>query len=963
MPEISSGEIFDGRYQIIKVLGVGGLGVVYLAKQLEFQRTVALKVLHPNVLIDEEFKLRMQREAQALNQLAHPNIVTIYHLGLSEYHEPFIVMEYIQGKSLRAEILEIKKIPVERALKIIKDAAVALDFVHGQEIVHRDIKPDNIILVQEPEPDTVKIIDFGLARFTDDQKQKLTGTGDLIGTAQYMSPEQCAGKRADKRSDIYSLTLCLYEMLTGDSPFNADTPVAFMYKHLNSIVPEIKTGSIKNFSPALNAILQKGLHKEPEKRYQSMAELAEAIESVDGTKINAKPTRFKLSPWLIMLLLLTLPLTIWLSLKKSTETEKIAPAQSRRLQRFTETVIESEMLRGNREKAKAMCESTLGFPTIPTNQRGRILIQLARLTRDFEPIVAYQEAARVMQAHRAEKLHCYMNLVSAFMGARLPHSANFFYHKIENDLKKYGQPQHDRDLYAFNGMQHKMAITSMMTGTDCKPLNPSFDKYFKTIEPLLIADDETECFGTVVREAFKANRIDAVKTLINKAKESNPQVQISLGCLEFLHPELARKALDKAKEAPVYSDGHKPARELQKLIAEAKYYLEIGKKSEAKKLLSDSVLPLVKLCKRDEREVEMSFLPVVMDFSEVDMTPIWEAIGEKPPDRINYQKMTVVEIRAGFDRCHKLSESLDAQPLSQKDRNLALQLLLQKGITKEEEIGTDLLLASNYSKENIKFLVAAYERLRRDQEEIPFGLKFVLLTSYGRALISAGMPNQAKQILEEAKALGSIEKLTCKAHFVSYSDMVLNLIEISVRELNFEQAKKLAQDKIFRDYVSALIFKDYLYLGMDDEAEYIFQKYFHQEDLISLLTLARQYRNERMARALVSRAKKLAIEEKDASKQARFNFINTLAEAWNEVEFGKLGRAKAIAKALCDFKFLKENSNSRELRMELAACLLLCGARAEAEKLIPSFYSNDDPASSGQEPSRTDLQSNEEEAN
>lgn len=961
MPEISPGEIFDGRYEIIKVLGVGGLGIVYMAKQLEFQRIVALKVLHPNVLIDEEFKLRMQREAQALNQLAHPNIVTIYHLGLSIDEQPYIAMEYIQGKSLRAEILESEKIPVERALKIIKDAAEALDFVHQQEIVHRDIKPDNLILVQEPEPDTVKLIDFGLARFTDDQKQKLTGTGDLIGTAQYMSPEQCAGKRADKRSDIYSLTLCLYEILTGDSPFSADTPVAVMYKHLNSIVPEIKTGSIKNFSPAINAILQKGLAKEPEKRYQSMAELANAIDAVDGSRVNAKSAGIRLNPWLIIVLLITLPLAIWFTLKKSSEPVKIAIAPSRRLQRFTESVIESEMLRGNREKAKSMCESTLGFPTIPITQRGRILIQLAQLTREFEPTVAYQEAARVLQNHRAEKLHCYMNLVGAFMRERLPHSANFFYHKLENDLKKYGQVEHDRDLYSFNDMQHKMAITSMMDGTDCKPLNPSFDKYFKTIEPLLIAEDETECFGTIAREAFKANRIDVVEKLIAAAKESNPQVEITLACLDYLRPDLARKALNKAKAAPIYTDGHKPARELQKLIAEARYYLDIDQKAEARKLLSENTVSLVKLCKRDERAVELNFLPAVMYLSGLDMKAIWDAIGEKNTEisESTYRKMSDSERQTATAKAKACMDKAN-EPFTESDRKMLSQLLLQKDLSKELEIGLSILLAAKSNKENLRYMASAYDRYRSDKEDIPFGLKFVLLTGYGNTLLNAGMPSRAKQVLEEARKISNFEKFSCRAHFLSYSDMMLSLIEINIRELNFKHARELAQDKIFRDYISSVIFKDYMFLGMDNDAEYIFQKYVYQEDLNALLTISRLYKNERIARAIVSRAKKLAIQETDPSKQAKYNFINTLNDAWNEIEFGKLGRAKAIAKALCDFKYLKSNEDTKALRMELASCLLLCGARAEAEKLIPSFYSNDEPASSGQEPTRTDLQPNEE---
>lgn len=967
MPEISAGEVFDARYQILKVLGVGGLGVVYLAKQLDFQRTIALKVLHPNVMIDEEFKLRMQREAQALHHLAHPNIVTIYHLGVSNNDEPYIAMEYIQGKSLRAEILEQEKIAVTRALKIIKDAALALDFVHKQEIVHRDIKPDNIILVQMPEPDTVKIIDFGLARFTDEHKQKLTGTGDLIGTAQYMSPEQCAGKRADKRSDIYALTLCLFEMLTGDSPFNADTPVAVMYKHLNSVVPEIKTGSIKDFSPAINNVLQKGLAKDPDKRFQSMAELAAALDTIDdpvaGENGSVKNNN---RCWLAWVLLLALVPAGFFFLRRAPQEAAPTNAPTRRLQRYTESVIESEMLRGNREKARGMCESTLGFPNIPALQRGRILIELAQLTRDFEPIVAYTEGARVLHKYRAEKLHCYESLIQAYSNRRLPHLARFYFRKLENNLKTSPLPHHDRDLYSFKMSDRKAALCTMMKQDDLKPFNPSFDKYFSQLEPLLEFADETENLAVVAREAFKARRLDIVKKLINSAKESNSQASIALICLEYMHPQLALEAIEKAKAVPIRADSHRPARELDKLIVEAKYLLDTNQELKARKLLSTNVIELVKLCKRDEREVELNYLPAIMYFSGLDMEAIWQAIGEKSPEserEVANAQMSSKEVQAALAKCDLLMRD-SRLPLDESSCKLIQKTLQQKNLSKNYRIGLNMLLASRQSKSHLRNLKTAYEIYKENDEKIDNTLEITLLSTYGKVLLAYGMPSRARDLLEEAAKKS--EKMPPRGFFnrLLYSDMILNLIEIKIRELKFDEARHLAADPIFKDFCTSTLLRYYLFLGMEADAERVVQKYNSQEDLNALLLVAREFHNESIANSIVSRATKLVIDEKDEIKRSQYIFRNTLNAAWNECEFRRVSRGRGIAKTLCNYHFKAKDDEARQSRMELAACLLFTDARAEGEKEIPSHFSNDAPAvPGGSDPYRNLSHDNEETEN
>lgn len=272
------GEIFDGKYQILEILGNGGAGAVLKALQLDCKRTLALKILYENTALDAEYRARFVREAQALSQVQHDNIVCVYHLGVTANAVPYMAMEYVDGKSIRAILNSIDRMPVIQSLTIIRDAARALSHVHKQGIIHRDLKPENILVAQSPEPDTVKLVDFGLARVRDWNDQRLTSTGELIGTCSYMSPEQCKGKAVDFRSDIYSLSACLYEMVVGEKVFTADSPVGLMYKQINEPVPVVSSLQVDVFHEAINAIIQRGMSKEPQDRFANMEELANAID-------------------------------------------------------------------------------------------------------------------------------------------------------------------------------------------------------------------------------------------------------------------------------------------------------------------------------------------------------------------------------------------------------------------------------------------------------------------------------------------------------------------------------------------------------------------------------------------------------------------------------------------------------------------------------------------------------------
>lgn len=273
------GEIFNQRYELQQILGAGGLGTVFKALQLDCTREVAIKILHKQASDDEDFKKRFLREARALSQIQHEGIVSIYNIGIAETGQAYLVMELINGVSIRQVLLEEGKLPLPRAIAICRQIAMALSLVHAQGIVHRDLKPDNIVLlIDAKEPDTAKLIDFGLARIQQDEK--LTRTGVVMGTPGYISPEQCKGVLADQKSDIYALCICFYEMLSGQQAFAGESPMEILGKQINAPAPFLNTGQFGKTTRVLNSIIHKGMAKDPNHRYQSMAELIAALDSI-----------------------------------------------------------------------------------------------------------------------------------------------------------------------------------------------------------------------------------------------------------------------------------------------------------------------------------------------------------------------------------------------------------------------------------------------------------------------------------------------------------------------------------------------------------------------------------------------------------------------------------------------------------------------------------------------------------
>ncbi|MDN3023678.1 Stk1 family PASTA domain-containing Ser/Thr kinase [Streptomyces sp. S.PB5] len=276
-----------GRYELGQVLGRGGMAEVYLAHDTRLGRTVAVKTLRADLARDPSFQARFRREAQSAASLNHPAIVAVYDTG-EDYIDgvsiPYIVMEYVDGSTLRELLHSGRKLLPERTLEMTIGILQALEYSHRNGIVHRDIKPANVMLTRNGQ---VKVMDFGIARAMGDSGMTMTQTSAVIGTAQYLSPEQAKGEQVDNRSDLYSTGCLLYELLTVRPPFVGDSPVAVAYQHVRE-EPQPPSVFDPEITPEMDAIVLKALVKDPNYRYQSADEMRIDIEAcLDGQPVAA----------------------------------------------------------------------------------------------------------------------------------------------------------------------------------------------------------------------------------------------------------------------------------------------------------------------------------------------------------------------------------------------------------------------------------------------------------------------------------------------------------------------------------------------------------------------------------------------------------------------------------------------------------------------------------------------------
>lgn len=291
----STGRRLAGRYEVRSLIGRGGMAEVHLGFDTRLSRVVAIKVLRSDLARDSVFQARFRREAQSAASLNHPNIVAVYDTGEEmvvgeggrSIPVPYIVMEYVEGHTVKDLLSDGTPVPINEAVSIVSGVLSALEYSHSQHLVHRDIKPGNIMLTTDGK---VKVMDFGIARALSDSQATMTQTNAVVGTAQYLSPEQARGEQVDARSDLYSTGVLLFELLTGRPPFTGDSAVAVAYQHVQQLAPT-PSSITPDIPEALDRVVLKALAKNREDRYSSAASmLADLMRATRGGHVNAPET-------------------------------------------------------------------------------------------------------------------------------------------------------------------------------------------------------------------------------------------------------------------------------------------------------------------------------------------------------------------------------------------------------------------------------------------------------------------------------------------------------------------------------------------------------------------------------------------------------------------------------------------------------------------------------------------------
>ncbi len=288
MPDNTSQEApylpeYIGKYKILQIIGMGGMGVIYKAVQDQLNRIVALKVLPPQFSGNEEMSQRFEIEAKAISLLNHQNIVSIYDYGEDKgYH--FFAMQFIDGENLSVRIQKKKVFPIPEIIDISKQICRGLRYAHNQNVIHRDIKSQNVLIDKE---NIARLSDFGIAKIFSSARMTLTGV--TVGTPEYMSPEQAEGEEVDFKTDIYSLGIVIYEMLTKQPPFIANNPVAVAYKHVHEI-PSPPSTKRRDTPKRLELIVLKALKKDKKERYASAEEMLDHLDTVDLNELVDKTT-------------------------------------------------------------------------------------------------------------------------------------------------------------------------------------------------------------------------------------------------------------------------------------------------------------------------------------------------------------------------------------------------------------------------------------------------------------------------------------------------------------------------------------------------------------------------------------------------------------------------------------------------------------------------------------------------
>ncbi len=465
MNTLQPGDIVDERYEVIEELGQGGMGTVYKAQELGLERILALKMLHPVLLSDDESRLRFKREGQVLSALAHKNLLIFYRLGIAQNKWPYIAMEFLEGTSLREAIDARDDLSIAKLLAIAIQICEAMESAHKVGIVHRDLKPANIMLIRGEQDDTVKIVDFGLAKILSDTfSQQLTRTGELVGTTYYMSPEQFMGKGSDARSDIYALGCILYEALSGAPPFIADNPLKLMHQHTSEPIPLLQISNQRIAPVGLSNVIHKSLAKEPDARYQSMTALANDLDLIRqdrGKDVIApnvvsgtKKRRWLFSAPALLILLLAGIFALTLNRFNSSETKVFAPLSPPRVRASRTHLNPSASL----ARAEIECNEAykIGEPS-----------SLARM--DHAVMAATEALGQIPETERALKFQAHLTVAGIYhkqiLFRRLLHLTTAeapLYRRVEEEIDQALTYAKAKD-----GTYYRPATNAFLSLADC----------------------------------------------------------------------------------------------------------------------------------------------------------------------------------------------------------------------------------------------------------------------------------------------------------------------------------------------------------------------------------------------------------------------------------------------------------------------------------------------------------------
>ena len=327
---LGPGRVLDERYTLVERVGAGGWGEVWRAVQNSTRREVALKILRRDLADGEGVQERFQREAEAVSRLVHQNTVTLFDYGRTPDGETYMAMELLDGETLDQVLRREGPMDPLRALRVVRQVGLSLDEAHGKGIVHRDIKPHNIMLLQRPgEPDFVKVLDFGVAKWVLEDHH-LTTTGTTFGTPEYMSPEQVQSKPLDHRTDLYSLGVILYTLLVGRPPFRGESPITVALQHINQRIPPLPKGH--TVPRDVERLLRRLTAKDPTRRPFSAAEVAEVCDGIlRARSLGAAPPTRSAGPWLALVigvLLGTLVIVLWRPWEGSGDATSFPPPRS-----------------------------------------------------------------------------------------------------------------------------------------------------------------------------------------------------------------------------------------------------------------------------------------------------------------------------------------------------------------------------------------------------------------------------------------------------------------------------------------------------------------------------------------------------------------------------------------------------------------------------------------------------------